>query len=59
VPVEGLEPRPAHTWTLWAHTFAPPPAGRYRIELGFKDPGVRTRRLDVGYYTREFEVTGD
>jgi DMSO/TMAO reductase YedYZ molybdopterin-dependent catalytic subunit len=59
VPVQGLEPRSAHTWTLWSHTFAPPAAGRYRIELAFKDPGVRTRRLDMGYYAREIEVTGD
>jgi DMSO/TMAO reductase YedYZ molybdopterin-dependent catalytic subunit len=43
-------------WALWSHTFRPPAPGRYRIELAVRDPGVRTRRLDMGFYAREIEI---
>ena len=46
----------AGAWTFWSHTFRPPVPGRYRIELAVRDPGVRTRRLDRGYYAREVEI---
>ena len=59
VPVEAIESSGGLPWTLWSHTIPPPLAGRYRIELAVKDPGVRTRRLDIGYYAREIEITGD
>jgi DMSO/TMAO reductase YedYZ molybdopterin-dependent catalytic subunit len=45
-------------WTLWSHTFRPRAPGRYRIELAVRDPGVRTRRLDMGFYAREIEIAG-
>jgi DMSO/TMAO reductase YedYZ molybdopterin-dependent catalytic subunit len=57
VPVEtqaGAGP----AWKLWSHTFPAPAPGRYRIELKVDDPAVRARRLDAGFYTREFDVTG-
>jgi DMSO/TMAO reductase YedYZ molybdopterin-dependent catalytic subunit len=55
-PVERIERGAGLPWSLWAHTFAPPAPGRYRIELLVKAPGVRTRRLDMAYYAREIEV---
>jgi DMSO/TMAO reductase YedYZ molybdopterin-dependent catalytic subunit len=55
-PVEEITPADARTWTLWSHRFASPKPGRYRIEVAVADPGVRTRRLDSGYYTREIEI---
>jgi DMSO/TMAO reductase YedYZ molybdopterin-dependent catalytic subunit len=58
VPVEEPGPAGGRPWTLWSHTFRPPAAGRYRIELAVKEPGVRTRRLDAGFYAREMEITG-
>jgi hypothetical protein len=42
-------------WRLWSHTLVTPAPGRYRIELSM-DGGARTRRLDAGYYVREFEI---
>jgi DMSO/TMAO reductase YedYZ molybdopterin-dependent catalytic subunit len=56
VPVEDVGTGAEHTWTLWSHTFRPLAPGRYRIELAVKDPAVRTRRLDMGYYAREIEI---
>ncbi|HET6898339.1 MAG TPA: molybdopterin-dependent oxidoreductase, partial [Vicinamibacteria bacterium] len=57
VPVEQVGKGEAGGWTFWSHTFRPPSPGRYRIELAVRDPGVRTRRLDMGYYAREVEIT--
>jgi DMSO/TMAO reductase YedYZ molybdopterin-dependent catalytic subunit len=58
VPVEEPGRGGGRTWTLWSHTFRPPAPGRYRIELAVKDPAVRTRRLDAGFYARDMEVPG-
>jgi DMSO/TMAO reductase YedYZ molybdopterin-dependent catalytic subunit len=55
-PVEQIGSGEAGAWTFWSHTFRPPAPGRYRIELAVRDPGVRTRRLDRGYYAREVEI---
>jgi DMSO/TMAO reductase YedYZ molybdopterin-dependent catalytic subunit len=55
-PVEHVRPRADRTWTLWSHTWKPRAPGRYRIELAMPGAGVRTRRLDAGYYAREVEI---
>jgi DMSO/TMAO reductase YedYZ molybdopterin-dependent catalytic subunit len=55
-PVERIESGEAGAWTFWSHTFRPTAPGRHRIELAVRDPGVRTRRLDMGYYAREVEI---
>jgi hypothetical protein len=57
-PVEEIGGGDGRTWTLWSHTFQPPRPGRYRIELAVRDPAVRTRRLDMGFYAREIEIAG-
>jgi DMSO/TMAO reductase YedYZ molybdopterin-dependent catalytic subunit len=56
-PVEEIGSGDGRTWALWSHTFRPPGPGRYKIELAIADPGIRTRRLDVGFYAREIEIT--
>jgi DMSO/TMAO reductase YedYZ molybdopterin-dependent catalytic subunit len=55
VPVERLA-EAAGPLVPWSHTFRPSAAGRHSIALRWTVPGVRTRRLDLGYYTREIEV---
>jgi DMSO/TMAO reductase YedYZ molybdopterin-dependent catalytic subunit len=55
-PVDEIGSGAAGPWTLWSHTFRPPAPGRYRIELVVKDPDVRRRRLDMGFYAREIEI---
>ena len=55
-PVEEIDGGPLGPWTLWSHRFRPPAPGRYRIELAIRAPGVRTRRLDLGFYAREIEI---
>ena len=58
-PVEDVGSDAGSPWTLWSHTFQPRAPGRYRIELAVRDPAVRTRRLDMGFYAREIEIASD
>jgi DMSO/TMAO reductase YedYZ molybdopterin-dependent catalytic subunit len=44
------------TWSLWSHTWRPDVARRYQIALAANDRSIRTRRLDLFYYTREVEI---
>jgi DMSO/TMAO reductase YedYZ molybdopterin-dependent catalytic subunit len=57
VPVDRCDaPAPTTTWSLWSHLWRPPSPGRYQIVLATSDPTVRTRRLDLRYYTRDVQV---
>jgi DMSO/TMAO reductase YedYZ molybdopterin-dependent catalytic subunit len=44
------------TWSLWSHTWRPESPGRYQIALAVSGGGIRTRRLDLFFYTREVEI---
>jgi DMSO/TMAO reductase YedYZ molybdopterin-dependent catalytic subunit len=55
-PVEEIGSGAGSPWILWSHTFPPPAPGRYRIDLVVRDPAVRTRRLDMGFYAREIAI---
>lgn len=52
-PVDEFQHRSTDSWNLWSHRWASRP-GRHRIELRVEDPGVRSRRLDRGFYARSF-----
>jgi hypothetical protein len=58
VPVGQCDPSPGDgtSWSLWSHLWRPESPGRYQIVLGSSDPSVRTRRLDLRYYTRDVEI---
>jgi DMSO/TMAO reductase YedYZ molybdopterin-dependent catalytic subunit len=57
VPVDDCPmPATSTTWSLWSHLWRPEAPGRYQIVLRVNDPAVRTRRLDVFFYTREVWV---
>ncbi len=43
-------------WRLWFHPWKPRETGRYLIQLQVDDPGVSTRRLDMGAYLRGVEL---
>lgn len=57
VPVDDFQHRTLSTWNLWSHRWRPRGPGRYRIDLRVDQPGVRTRRLDRGFYARAVELT--
>jgi hypothetical protein len=53
VPVQHHVHQTNATWNLWTHTWHPQTPGRYQIQLRIADSGLRTRRLDRGYYGRK------
>lgn len=56
-PVEVCPPHAQNqTWTLWTTPWAPAQPGVYAIRLRVDDPGVVTKRLDLGYYERAIRV---
>jgi hypothetical protein len=57
VPLEDNPPATSpSSFTLWSHTWTPDMPGRYQIALSVSDPTVRSRRLDIFYYTRDVEI---
>jgi DMSO/TMAO reductase YedYZ molybdopterin-dependent catalytic subunit len=56
VPVDSFVQTKNDPWTFWTHAWSPKEQGTYSIRLAIKDPGVRTRRLDSGYYVRTVEI---
>jgi DMSO/TMAO reductase YedYZ molybdopterin-dependent catalytic subunit len=57
VPIEeSPDAASTTTWSLWTHTWRPETPGRYPIMLRAADAGIRTRRLDMFYYTREVAI---
>jgi hypothetical protein len=57
VPVDRFTRTKNDPWTFWTHAWSPKEPGTYSIRLAIKDPGVRTRRLDSGYYVRTVEIS--
>jgi len=53
VPVEHHDHQTNATWSLWTHSWRPKATGPYQIQLRVADPGVRARRLEMGYYSRK------
>ncbi len=45
-------PRTHRTWSLWEYRWRPTAPGVYDILLKSADTGIRTRRLDMYFYTR-------
>jgi DMSO/TMAO reductase YedYZ molybdopterin-dependent catalytic subunit len=57
VPVDDFRETANDPWSFWNHAWTPTKPGTYFIRLRLKDNGIRSRRLDAGYYTRSVEVT--
>ena len=57
VPLDNFAQSKNDPWTLWTHAWSPKEPGTYSIRLAAKDPSVRTRRLDSGYYVRSVEIS--
>jgi DMSO/TMAO reductase YedYZ molybdopterin-dependent catalytic subunit len=57
VPVSDCPlPATTTTWSLWSHLWRPAEPRRYQIVLRVNDPAIRTRRLDLFFYTREVVI---
>ena len=60
VSVNGCPPLPSEAlkdnWALWTHLWRPTESGRYQIVVRADDPKIRTRRLDLYFYTRTVRI---
>ena len=56
VPVDHFEQTSNDPWSFWSHIWTPKSPGTYAIRLAVKDPPIRARRLDAGYYVRSVEI---
>ncbi len=56
VRVDQFEQRRNDPWTLWSHAWSPSAPGTYSIRLAVREPQVRARRLDSGYYVRTVDI---
>ena len=57
VPVDHVSQKENDPWSFWTHAWSPKSPGTYSIRLMVKEPRVRTRRLDSGYYVRTVDVS--
>ena len=57
VPVDNFVQTKNDPWTPWTHAWSPKEPGTYSIRVAVKDPAVRTKRLDSGYYVRSVEIS--
>jgi DMSO/TMAO reductase YedYZ molybdopterin-dependent catalytic subunit len=57
VQVENIFHAATGSWTMWSHRWSPEETGIYTIRLAIRDSGIRTKRLDKGYYIRSVEIT--
>jgi DMSO/TMAO reductase YedYZ molybdopterin-dependent catalytic subunit len=57
VPVDRFQHSANDPWSFWTHEWTPQQAGTYMIRLRVKEPRVRARRMDAGYYLRTVEIT--
>jgi DMSO/TMAO reductase YedYZ molybdopterin-dependent catalytic subunit len=44
-------------WSFWSHSWSPAAPGTYLLRLRVADPVMQTRRLDMGFYVREIEIS--
>ena len=56
VTVDTVHQKGNDPWSFWSHDWFPGKVGNYSIRLRVKEPQVRTRRLDEGFYVRSVEV---
>lgn len=56
VSVDRFEHTVSDPWAFWSHAWSPHQAGTYMIRLRVKEPTVRARKLDSGYYVRSVEI---
>ena len=56
VPVDHFEQTSNDPWSFWSHIWTPKAPGTYTIRLAVKDPPIRARRLDAGYYVRSVQI---
>jgi DMSO/TMAO reductase YedYZ molybdopterin-dependent catalytic subunit len=55
--VADIQNKIGTSWGFWYYLWSPKTTGTYVIRMKVVNPAVRTRRLDMGYYTRTVKIT--
>ncbi len=55
-PVDIERAATSRSWGFWTFAWAPEKPGRHVLRMRVADAGVRTRRLDSGFYARTVEI---
>jgi DMSO/TMAO reductase YedYZ molybdopterin-dependent catalytic subunit len=57
VPVDEVQQSSNDPWSFWSHSWSPAEGGTYLLRLRVAEPAMQTRRLDMGFYVREVEIS--
>jgi DMSO/TMAO reductase YedYZ molybdopterin-dependent catalytic subunit len=57
VPVDEFHQSSNDPWSFWSHSWSPAARGTYLLRLRVAEPAMQTRRLDMGFYVREVEIS--
>jgi DMSO/TMAO reductase YedYZ molybdopterin-dependent catalytic subunit len=57
ISVDEFQQSSNDPWSFWSHSWSPTAPGIYLIRLRVAEPAMQTRRLDMGFYMREVEIS--
>lgn len=57
LPVDEVHQSSNDPWSFWSHSWSPAARGTYLLRLRVAEPVMQTRRLDMGFYVREVEIS--
>jgi DMSO/TMAO reductase YedYZ molybdopterin-dependent catalytic subunit len=57
ISVDEFQQTANDPWSFWSHSWSPTATGTYLIRLRVAEPTMQTRRLDMGFYVREVEIS--
>jgi DMSO/TMAO reductase YedYZ molybdopterin-dependent catalytic subunit len=57
VSVDDFRQSSNDPWSFWSYWWSPATPGSYLLRLRVADPVMQTRRLDMGFYVREIEIS--
>jgi DMSO/TMAO reductase YedYZ molybdopterin-dependent catalytic subunit len=57
ISVDEFQQSPNDPWNFWSHSWSPAAAGTYLLRLRVAEPAMQTRRLDMGFYVREVDIS--
>jgi DMSO/TMAO reductase YedYZ molybdopterin-dependent catalytic subunit len=57
VRVDEVHQNSNDPWSFWSHAWSPAARGTYLLRLRVAEPVMQTRRLDMGFYVRQVEIS--
>jgi len=57
ISVDEFQQSSNDPWNFWSHSWSPAAPGTYLLRLRVAEPAMQTRRLDMGFYMREVEIS--